>query len=83
MYYGFKLYQGSKDSTNIQIHLKYASNKIDVYEETLMSDETSLVGSLGRSLGLFVGFSFFGYAMQSILKSRFYCFLDFNLNFLL
>ena len=64
MYYGFKLYiRGSKDSMNIQIYLKYASNKIGVYEETLMSDETSLVGSLRRSLGLFVGFSFLGYAM--------------------
>ena len=48
---------------NIQITFKYASNKINVYEEVLLFDETSLVGSLGGSLGLFVGFSFFGYAM--------------------
>ena len=51
---------------NIQIYLKYASNKIDVYEETLMSDETSLVESLGRSLVLFVEVSFFDYAMHIV-----------------
>ena len=37
------------------------SNKRNVYEEVLILDEIGLVGSLGGSLGLFVGFSFFGY----------------------
>ena len=50
----------------ILMKFKYASNKINVYEETLMVDDTSLVGSLGGSLGLFVGFSFFGYAMPIV-----------------
>ena len=54
------------DSMNVQIILNYASNKRNVYEEVLMFDDTSLVGSLGGSLGLFVGFSFFGYAMPII-----------------
>jgi hypothetical protein len=54
------------DSMNIQILLKYASNKKNVYEEVLMFDETSLVGSMGGSLGLFVGFSFFGYAIPIV-----------------
>ena len=54
------------DSMGILMKFKYASNKINVYEETLMVDDTSLVGSLGGSLGLFVGFSFFGYAMPIV-----------------
>ena len=51
------------DSMSILMKFKNASNKMNVYEETLMVDDTSLIGSLGGSLGLFVGFSFFGYAM--------------------
>ena len=50
----------------ILMKFKYASNKINVYEETLLVDDTSLIGSLGGSLGLFVGFSFFGYAMPIV-----------------
>ena len=62
---------------SIIIVFKYASNKRNVYEETLMFDDTSLVGSLGGSLGLFVGFSFFGYAMpivESIFDKMADCF---------
>ena len=36
------------------------SNTTNVYEEILIVDGIGLVGSLGGSLGLFVGFSFFG-----------------------
>ena len=56
----------NNDSMSILMIFKYASNKTNVYEETLMFDDTSLVGSLGGSLGLFVGFSFFGYAMPVV-----------------
>ena len=62
---------------SILMIFKYASNKRNVYEETLMFDDTSLVGSLGGSLGLFVGFSFFGYAMpivESIFDKMADCF---------
>ena len=54
------------DSMSILMKFKNASNKMNVYEETLMVDDTSLIGSLGGSLGLFVGFSFFGYAMPIV-----------------
>ena len=37
------------------------SNTKNDYEEILIVDNIGLVGSLGCSLGLFVGFSFFGY----------------------
>ena len=38
----------------------FASKSINVHEEVLIFDETGLVGSIGGSLGLFIGFSFFG-----------------------
>ena len=67
----------NNDSMTIFMIFKYASKKRNVYEETLMFDDTSLVGSLGGSLGLFVGFSFFGYAMpivESIFDKMADCF---------
>ena len=50
------------NSMNVQFLLRLASMKRNVYEEVLIIDEIGLVGSLGGSFGLFVGFSFFGYA---------------------
>ena len=47
---------------NIQFYIRSTSNKANIFEEVLIVDEIALVGSLGGSLGLFVGFSFFGYA---------------------
>ena len=42
--------------------IKFGSNEVLVYEETLIIDEIGLLGNLGGLLGLFVGFSIFGYA---------------------
>jgi hypothetical protein len=46
---------------NIEFLVGSESNITNVYEEVLIVDDIGLVGSLGGSLGLFVGFSFFGY----------------------
>ena len=54
------LLNGTEDM-NVQFNLYFASTVVDVFEEILIFDEISLIGSLGGSLGLFIGFSFFGY----------------------
>ena len=54
------LLNGTEDM-NIQFTLMFASTVVDIFEEILIFDEISLIGSLGGSLGLFIGFSFFGY----------------------
>ena len=59
-----------KDQMNAQFIIKLASKKRNVFEEVLILDEIGLIGSLGGSLGLFVGFSFFGYAAP-ILEAAF------------
>ena len=51
---------GTEDM-NVQFNLMFASTNVDIFEEILIFDEISLLGSLGGSLGLFIGFSFFGY----------------------
>ena len=53
------LLNGTEDM-NIQFNLMFASTVVDKFEEILIFDEISLLGSLGGSLGLFIGFSFFG-----------------------
>ena len=65
-----------KEEMNAQFIIKLASKKRNVFEEILVLDEIGLVGSLGGSLGLFVGFSFFGYAIP-ILEAIFKKVADF------
>ena len=48
-------------TTNIEFLVGSESNITNIYEEILIVNDIGLVGSLGGSLGLFVGFSFFGY----------------------
>ena len=46
----------------VQFLIKLGSNEVLAYEETLIIDKIGLLGNLGGLLGLFVGFSIFGYA---------------------
>ena len=48
----------------INIDFIFPSKNQIVHEEVLILDEIGLVGALGGSLGLFIGFSFYGYVVQ-------------------
>ena len=58
---GIEEFDNSTEDMNVQFSLRFTSNDADIFEEILVVDEISLIGSLGGSLGLFIGFSFFGY----------------------
>ena len=63
------------EDMNVQFSIFFTSNNVDVFEEILIVDEISLIGSLGGSLGLFIGFSFFGYIttlLDIIVDKMFY-----------
>ena len=45
----------------IQPRSYYDKVYLETYEETLLIDEITLIGNLGGVLGMFLGFSIFGY----------------------
>ena len=62
----------------IQLAFDFASDKRTIHEEIYIFDEIGLPSSIGGSLGLFIGFSFFSYiseimdlVVKQILKSSF------------
>ena len=63
------------EDMNVQFSITFTSKDVDIFEEILIVDEISLIGSLGGSLGLFIGFSFFGYIttfLDVIVDKMFY-----------
>ena len=69
------LNMNSTEDMNVQFTIRYTSQDADIFEEILIVDEISLIGSLGGSLGLFIGFSFFGYIttfLDVIVDQMFY-----------
>ena len=67
--------KNSTEDMNVQFTIRYTSKDADIFEEILIIDEISLIGSLGGSLGLFIGFSFFGYIttfLDVIVDKMFY-----------
>ena len=55
------LFERQKDKQNITLYLKYQSMTMDVSEEYLVYDFPNFIGTLGGSLGLFIGFSYTGF----------------------
>ena len=50
----------------LDISMKFSTNIRTVHDEVYILDGIGLLGSLGGSLGLFIGFSFFGYIANII-----------------
>jgi hypothetical protein len=50
----------------LDITMEFSSNIRTVHDEVYILDDIGLLGSLGGSLGLFIGFSFFGYIANII-----------------
>jgi hypothetical protein len=53
------------------LYLYYQTNEVDLHEEYLIFDFSSILTAVGGSLGLFLGFSFFqcgNLIMQNMLK---------------
>ena len=51
----------SKANSGLLFFVSFPSKVTNIHEEILIFNDTGLIGSLGGSLGLFVGFSIFGY----------------------
>ena len=58
----------SNQSSIIEMQFGFSSDQIKIEEETLMIGTSSYIGSVGGSLGLFLGFSFFTFLSYCIDK---------------
>ena len=50
----------------LDINMEFSTNIRTVHDEVYILDDIGLLGSLGGSLGLFIGFSFYGYIANII-----------------
>ena len=48
----------SGNKYNVSWESKFASNKVEIHEEYVLMDAAGIVGGIGGTLGLFLGFSF-------------------------
>ena len=55
----FPMDKMSNQGNIVELLFTYSSDEIKIEEETLMMGTSSYIGSVGGSLGLFLGFSFF------------------------
>ena len=53
--------KASKNYHPVIFQLQFPSKAKNIHEEVLIFDEIGLISSLGGALGLFIGFSIFGY----------------------
>ena len=62
VYHGQKMYFNRVpiDSRTMMIEMKYSTMEIQMYEEFEVQDIYSFIGTVGGSLGLFIGFSYTG-----------------------
>ena len=49
------------NTTLLDINMEFSTDIRTVHDEVYILDDIGLLGSLGGSLGLFIGFSFYGY----------------------
>ena len=54
------------NTTILDINMEFSTNIRTVHDEVYILDGIGLLGSLGGSLGLFIGFSFYGYIANII-----------------
>ena len=54
------------NSSLLDINMEFSTNIRTVHDEVYILDDIGLLGSLGGSLGLFIGFSFYGYIANII-----------------
>ena len=61
-------------NNTVELLFTFSSDEIKIEEETLMIGTSSYIGSVGGSLGLFLGFSFFTYLSYGVDKLFEFCY---------